>query len=35
MLLSPNQKIYIGAGKAEDTETGLVLIVHAREFGGR
>jgi hypothetical protein len=35
MLLSPKQKIYVGAGKAEDAETGLVLIVHAQEFGSR
>jgi hypothetical protein len=35
MLLSPKQKIYVGAGKAENAETGLVLIVHARETGSR
>lgn len=35
MLLSPKQKIYVGAGNAEDAKTGLVLIVHAQEFGSR
>ena len=35
MLLSPRQKIYVGAGNAEDAETGLVLIVHAQVFGSR
>ena len=35
MLLSPKQKIYVGAGKAEDAETGLVLIVYAQDFGSR
>jgi len=34
MLLAPNQKIYVGAGNAEDATIGLVLIVHALEFGG-
>ena len=34
MLLAPNQKIYIGAGKSEDAKTGLVLIVQAQKFGG-
>jgi len=34
MLLAPNQKIYVGAGNSEDAEKGLVLIVHAQEFGG-
>lgn len=33
MLLSPKQKIYVGAGIAEDADTGLVLIVHAQELG--
>jgi len=35
MLLAPNQKIYVGAGRTEDAETGLVLIVRAQEFGSR
>jgi len=35
MLLSPKQKIYVGAGKAEDSDTGLVLIVDAQEFGSK
>jgi hypothetical protein len=35
VLLSPNQKVYIGAGKSEESENVLVLIVYAQEFGGR
>jgi len=34
VLLSPNQKVYIGAGVSEDPETGLVLIVQVQEPGG-
>jgi hypothetical protein len=34
VLLSPNQKVYIGAGSSEDPETGLVLIVQLQEPGG-
>ena len=34
ILLSPNQKVYIGAGSSEDSETGLVLIVHVQDAGG-
>lgn len=34
VLLSPNQKVYIGAGGSEDPETGLVLIVQVQEPGG-
>ncbi len=34
VLLSPNQKVYIGAGSSEDPETGLVLIVQVQEPGG-
>lgn len=34
VLLSPNQKVYIGAGSSEDPETGLVLIVEVQEPGG-
>jgi hypothetical protein len=34
VLLSPNQKVYIGAGKTEDPESGLVLIVQVQEPGG-
>lgn len=35
MFLSANQKVYIGAGKSEDAENGLVLIVHAQSIGAR
>ena len=35
VLLSPNQKVFIGAGKSEESENVLVLIVYAQEFGGR
>ncbi|TFG37846.1 MAG: hypothetical protein E4H44_04705 [Candidatus Aminicenantes bacterium] len=31
VLLSPNQKVYIGAGGSEDPSTGLVLIVQAQK----
>jgi len=34
VLLSPNQKVYIGAGNSEDPESGLVLIVQLQEPGG-
>jgi hypothetical protein len=34
VLLSPNQKVYIGAGSSEDSATGLVLIVEVQEPGG-
>ena len=34
VLLSPNQKVYIGAGSSEDSETGLVLIVEVQQPGG-
>ncbi|MDX2435547.1 MAG: secretin N-terminal domain-containing protein [Acidobacteriota bacterium] len=34
VLLSPNQKVYIGAGNSEDSESGLVLIVQVQEPGG-
>jgi len=34
VLLSPNQKVYIGAGSSEDSETGLVLIIQVQEPGG-
>lgn len=34
VLLSPNQKVYIGAGASEDSATGLVLIVEVQEPGG-
>ena len=34
VLLSPNQKVYIGAGGSEDPSTGLVLIVQAEEPEG-
>ncbi len=34
VLLSPNQKVYIGAGNSEDPESGLVLIVQVQEPGG-
>ncbi len=33
VLLSPNQKVYIGAGSSEDPSTGLVLIVQLHEPG--
>jgi hypothetical protein len=33
ILLSPNQKVYIGAGSSEDSKTGLVLIIHAEDAG--
>ncbi len=35
LFLSPNQTVYIGAGKSEDAENGLVLIVHAQSIGVR
>lgn len=35
MMLSSNQKVYIGAGSSEDADNGLVLIVHALETGVR
>jgi hypothetical protein len=35
MMLSANQKVYIGAGSSEDADSGLVLIVHALETGVR
>lgn len=35
MLLSTNQKVYVGAGKSEDADDGLVLIVHALATGVR
>jgi hypothetical protein len=35
VLLSPKQTVYIGAGKSEESEDVLVLIVHAQEFGSR
>jgi hypothetical protein len=34
VLLSPNQKVYIGAGSSEDSKTGLILIVQAQDPGG-
>lgn len=34
VLLSPNQKVYIGAGNSEDPDTGLVLIIQVQEPGG-
>jgi hypothetical protein len=34
VLLSPNQTVYIGAGKSEESKEVLVLIVHAEDFGG-
>lgn len=33
VLLSPNQRVYIGAGGSEDAATGWVLIVQARDVG--
>lgn len=33
VLLSPNQKVYIGAGNSENAEVGWVLIIQARETG--
>jgi len=35
VLLSPNQRVFIGAGKSEESENVLVLIVYAEDFGGR
>ena len=35
VLLSQNQTVYIGAGNSEDSERVLVLIVSAKETGGR
>ena len=34
VLLSPNQKVYIGAGNSEDPDVGLVLIIQVQEPGG-
>jgi hypothetical protein len=33
VLLSPNQKVYIGAGGSEKAASGWVLIIQAREAG--
>lgn len=34
VLLSPNQKVYIGAGNSENAKVGWVLIIQARDAGG-
>jgi hypothetical protein len=35
MMLSSNQKVYIGAGSSEESDDGLVLIVHCLQSGVR
>jgi hypothetical protein len=34
VLLSPQQTVYIGAGNSEESKQVLLLIVHAKDFGG-
>jgi hypothetical protein len=34
IFIAPKQKVFIGAGKSEDSTDGLVLIVEAQDVGG-
>ena len=34
IFLAPKQKVFIGAGRSEDSKEGLVLIVQAQDIGG-